>query len=242
MLTGAERYYAFDVVAHANAATNLSVFDELVELFRTRAAIPGPTEYPYVGPKVLDYSFPAGLLSTEKITIALEPNRLERIRNALQNCTSADSMIQYRAPWNTRAAIEQNSLDLVFSQAVLEHVDELPEVYRAIYLWLKPGAYMSHQIDFTCHDSANEWNGHWTYSDLMWNLARGKDTWLINREPHSTHIKLMRASGFDIVEDRTIHQASRISRNQLAARFRTLMDDDLTTAAAFVQAVKPGSN
>lgn len=239
ILTGAERYCAFDLVAHANAIRNLSVLDELIELLRTRARIPDSTEYPDVEPRIFDYSFPSKILPDSRLIASLQPNRLERIRDALRDCASPNSMIQYRAPWNVEGAIEYNSLDLVFSQAVLEHVDELPQVYRAIYLWLKPDAYMSHQIDYKCHDTAAEWNGHWTYSDLMWKLARGKDSWLINREPHSTHMRLMRGCGFNIVEARTGRQASKISRSQLAPRFRSITDEDLTTTDAFVQAVKP---
>jgi hypothetical protein len=239
VLTGAERYYAFDVVAHANTPRNLAIFDELVELFRARAAIPDGAEYPRVGPTLPDYRFPDQLLSTERMRAALEPRRLARIRSSIQQTDSADSMMQYRAPWSTRGAVARNTLDLVFSQAVLEHVDGLPEVYRAIYAWLKPGGYMSHQIDFKCHASAREWNGHWTYSDLMWNVVRGKDIWLINRQPYSVHLKLMTSSGFRVVNEQIVTTSSRITRAQLAPKFRLIPDSDLSTSEAYVLAVKP---
>ena len=192
VLTGVERYYAFDLAAHANTPRNLEIFDGLVELFRARAAIPDALEYPRVGPKLKDYEYPAQLLSAERMRAALDPARLAHIRESLQRIASTDSMIQYRAPWSTQGAVERNSLDMVFSQAVLEHVSGLPDVYRAMYAWLKPGGYMSHQIDFKCHDSAREWNGHWTYSDTMWKLVRGKDVWLINRLPYSSHLTYMK--------------------------------------------------
>ncbi|MET0659721.1 MAG: hypothetical protein ABW110_16355, partial [Steroidobacteraceae bacterium] len=107
--------------------------------------------------------------------------------------------------------------------------------------WLRPNGYMSHQIDFKCHDSAREWNGHWTYSDLMWKIARGKDTWLINREPHSTHVRLIHECGFRVVEDARVSRPSKITRSQLASRFQQLTDADLTTCDAFIQVVKPAS-
>jgi hypothetical protein len=239
VLTGVERYYAFDVVAHANTPRNLEIFDGLVELFRARVDIPDAREYPRVGPALNDYRFPSQLLSPDRMAAALDPRRLARVRESIQHTDSADSMIQYRAPWSTTAAVERNSLDLVFSQATLEHVDGLPEVYRAMYAWLKPGGYMSHQIDFKCHNSAREWNGHWTYSDLMWKLVRGKDVWLINRLPYSAHVKLMKSSGFRIVAEQIVSRESRITRSQLAPRFRLIPERDLSTADAFVQAVKP---
>ena len=242
VLTGAERYYAFDVVAHANTPRNLQIFDGLVELFRARVDIPDAEEYPRVGPTLPDYHFPAQLLSRERMAAALDPKRLARIRESIQHIEAADSMMQYRAPWSTQGAVERNALDLVFSQAVLEHVDGLAEVYRAMYAWLKPGGYMSHQIDFKCHNSAREWNGHWTYSDLMWKLVRGKDVWLINRLPYSAHVKLMKSSGFRIVAEQIVSRESRITRSQLAPKFRLIPERDLSTADAFVQAVKPQSD
>jgi SAM-dependent methyltransferase len=239
ILTGVERYYAFDVVAHANTARNLEIFDGLLQLFAARVDIPDAQEYPRVGPALSDYRFPSKLLTPERMAAALEPRRLARVRESIQHMDSADSMIQYRAPWSTDAAVERNSLDLVFSQATLEHVDGLPEVYRAMYSWLKPGGYMSHQIDFKCHNSAREWNGHWTYSDFMWKLVRGKDVWLINRLPYSMHVKLMKSSGFRIVAEQIVSRESRITRSQLAPKFRLISEQDLSTADAFVQAVKP---
>ncbi|HKQ82100.1 MAG TPA: methyltransferase domain-containing protein [Steroidobacteraceae bacterium] len=241
MLLGVERYYAFDVVSHANAERNLGVFEELIALVRSRADIPDAKEFPAVGPALPSYAFPAHLISDERIERNLQPERLDRIRAALRTCDSPASIIQYRAPWHTESTIERDTLDLVFSQAVLEHVDELPQTYRAIYDWLRPNGTMSHQIDFKCHDSAREWNGHWTYSDLMWKIARGKDTWLINREPHSTHVRLIQECGFRVVEDTKVPRPSKITRSQLAPRFQHLTDVDLTTCDAFVQAVKPAS-
>src|SRR5688572_1910025 len=104
VLTGAERYFAFDVVAHANTARNLEIFERLVELFRSRAAIPDGSEYPRVGPTLDDYRFPDKLLSEQRMQAALEPGRLARIRESIQHTDSRDSMIQYRAPWSTQGA------------------------------------------------------------------------------------------------------------------------------------------
>lgn len=239
ILSGVERYYAFDVVAHASAQRNLAVFEELIELFRARADVPDGSEFPRVGPSLGDYRFPRQLLSEERLHHALDPRRLDRIRESLRNCASGRSMIQYRAPWNTDDAIEHESLDMVFSQATLEHVDALQDVYRAMYLWLKPGGYMSHQIDFKCHGSAVQWNGHWTYSDFMWKLVRGKDTWLINRQPCSIHVRLTQDCGFRIVGQQFIRQPSSVTRRQLAPKFRALTDEDLTITDAFIEAIKP---
>jgi hypothetical protein len=241
VITGAEKYMAFDVVEHANTPRNLSIFDGLVELFRARAGIPDSSEYPRVGPTLATYEWPAQILFAERMRAALDPERLAVIRDSISRTDSRASMIQYRAPWSTEGAVERGTLDLVFSQAVLEHVDGLADVYCAMYEWLKPGAYMSHQIDFKSHGSAREWNGHWAYSDFMWKLVRGKDVWLINREPYSTHVELMKQTGFRVVGEQLVKARSTLSRAQLAPKFRAIPDSDLETTDAFVQAVKPAA-
>ena len=48
LLSGADRYHAFDVVPHAQVNHNLAVLDELIALFKARADIPGPAEFPQV--------------------------------------------------------------------------------------------------------------------------------------------------------------------------------------------------
>jgi hypothetical protein len=80
---------------------------------------------------------------------------------------------------------------MTYSQAVLEHVDELASTYQELYRWLKPGGFMSHEIDFRCHRTARKWNGHWAYSDSAWKLIRGVWPYLLSRQPHSTHIELL---------------------------------------------------
>jgi hypothetical protein len=74
LLTGAEQYYAFDVVAHANTRRNLAVFEELVKLFHERADIPGPQEFPHVGPPLVNYAFPHELLPSPRLAKACSRN------------------------------------------------------------------------------------------------------------------------------------------------------------------------
>ncbi len=46
LLSGAERYYALDVVPYPDLKSNLAIFDELVRLFRERRADLGGTRVP----------------------------------------------------------------------------------------------------------------------------------------------------------------------------------------------------
>ena len=38
-------------------------------------------------------------------------------------------------------------MDFLYSQAVLEHVEDLDNTYKAMQKWLKPSGFISHTID-----------------------------------------------------------------------------------------------
>lgn len=238
LLCGAERYYGLDIVPHGQLARNLEILDELADLFRARAGIPGPDEYPDVKPYLESYQFPSWILDDEILDRSLSPDRLRRIHDSVQSVDDANSMIKYVVPWTDKTNVEANAVDMVYSQAVLEHADDLPGVYDAMAAWVKPGGVMSHEIDFGAHQFDKRWNGHWTWSDLELRLLRGGRPYLINRQPLSVHLELIDRLGFDVHLVREVQKESAISRNDLASRFHHLNDDDLTTVAAYVVAKK----
>ena len=234
LLCGAERYYGLDVLPLANFERNLEVFEDLVALFRDRAPIPDDREFPGVKPKLSSYELPEPMRWAD-----LDERRIERIRRSIREPNAAGSMIRYVAPWWSAEAIESGSVQMIFSQAVLEHVDDLQTAYASMRAWLAPGGWLSHQIDFRCHNTAHEWNGHWTYGPLMWRLLRGRRRFLINRRPHSTHVQLLRAADFEIICDQIVTGPG-IERRRLALQFAELSENDLTTSGAFLQARPAG--
>ncbi len=241
LLSGASRYVALDLVPYADAALNLSVLDELVELFRARASIPDANELPAVKPYLPSYEFPRRILSDDHLARMLAPERVSSIRRALEEADRPGGVISYRAPWYDAGVIETNTVDMLYSQAVLEHVDDLNTAYTAMASWLKPGGFASHEIAFTAHQLTPEWNGHWTISDPVWKLIRGRRPYLLNREPASTHVRLLVGSGLEIVSEVRVQMRSDIARSRLARRYRDMSDDDLTTQALFVAAFKPSA-
>jgi len=239
LIAGCEKYFAFDVVAHADPERNLKIFEELVLLFRNRADIPGENEFPKVKPYLSSYDFPYDILTDEILGRALNPSRIEKIRDAITKTQMKNSIIQYKVSWHDKDLLEKETVDMIFSQAVLEHVDELKNAYEKMYLWLKPGGYVSHQIDFKSHGTARDWNGHWTYSDFVWKLLKGKRPYLINREFHSTHIALLEETGFKVACDLKVKTESELTKNDLATRYQSMPEDALTISGVFIQAVKP---
>jgi hypothetical protein len=67
---------------------------------------------------------------------------------------------------------------------------------------------------------------------------RGRRAYLLNRAPHSAHLALMAANGFEVVCDNTLSNTSGYKSHELARPFRHLSEDDLTTSGALIQAVK----
>lgn len=243
LISGADRYYGFDVVRYADAARNLAVFDEIVALFQRRADIPDAREFPLVRPLLDDYTFPHEILTEERLAAALHPERLATLRHALASlpdAPAADDPIQYFAPSYDLDALAAGSVDMVFSQTVMEYPEDLHGTYRALYRWLAPGGYMAHDIDFSALGTANYWNGHWAYSDWLWNALCGRRRYrLANRQPHSTHLSILRSLGMTIARDEPVRDHSGLTRDRLAPRFATLTDEDLITRTAFILAVKP---
>jgi SAM-dependent methyltransferase len=137
--------------------------------------------------------------------------------------------------------VEANSVDMIFSQAVMEHVDDLQTAYEKMHQWLKPGGIISHEIDFRCHGTAKYWNGHWSYPDPVWSIIRGCRPYFLNRQTCGRHLDLIRQAGFDI------HQTTRQTRTQsirkidLCKRLDTITDDDLVTSSAHILALKKGT-
>jgi len=238
VLTGADRYLALDVVMHANTERNSVVLEELIELLARRAPIPDESEYPRVDPRLSSYAFPGEILTSERLNRTLAPDRLARIRSALRQGAAEGIEVRYVSRWENTAAVELEAVDLILSQAVLEHVEDLPPTYAAMQRWLRPGGLSSGCIDFRSHTYAREWNGHWGYSDAMWRLIRGNRPFLLNREPLSTHRRLLREAGFAIVYEQSRRNPGGLKRDRLAPRFRHLSDEDLSTQTVFIQAVK----
>jgi hypothetical protein len=242
MLSGFDKYLAFDAKVHANTKRNLAVFQELLQLFLERTRVPGEGEFPQIYPRLDDYSFPSQILTDRILKSALDPQRTNAIMRAiqsLQNEVDGAIRIDYIAPWLNADLFHCHSVDIIFSQAVLEHIDDIVSAYKRMYEYLRPGGLMSHTIDFESHGITRDWYGHWTVSDACWYFIRGKRPYLINRMPHSTHIGAIKQAGFRVIMDEARH-AEAPERLLLARRFVMLSGADLATSGAFIQAIKPG--
>lgn len=241
LISGVDIYHALDVVPFSDGSRNLQIFDDLVSLFQARQDIPEKSEFPRFEPDLRSYRFPSNILSNEKLAAALDNGRLQAIRNSLVCIVEKRGNAQhisYDVPWNDPGVLTEASVDMIYSQAVLEHIDDLELTYRSLGRWLKPGGLMSHQVDFTSHRIADKWNGHWAFSKLVWKLVRGNRPYLLNRQPYSTHAKLLKECGFEVVMESKLEDFSGIKRSELAPEFEGISNEDLVTKDAFFQALK----
>lgn len=245
LLSGASKYYALDVVKFASTRKNHEVFNGLVNLFKKRAAIPTNVEFPQLVPHLKSYEFPHYILTNDRLKRTLETERIASIESALRNRGKSDDEkieLSYEVSWNNQGVIKGNSVDIIISQAVLEHVENLSITYKDMYNWLKPGGFMSHTVDFRSHGLSQEWNGHWTYPNWVWKLMVGRSPYLLNRQPHSIHINLMKKLGLDIICSIVLNEDTKIKTKRLSAKFIGMSREDLTTKLSFVQAIRDGQS
>lgn len=238
LLSGADHYFALDAKPHARSERNLRVFEELLQLFTDRAPIPDDREFPFTSPKLPSYAFPEHVLSPDRLASSLAAVRVEAIRRALREpeLGGGPVTVTYMAPWDDESVIVSGRLDMILSQAVLEHVEHVGPTYRALRKWINPRGFMSLCIDFRSHGLTREWNGHWTVSDFIWKIVRGDRPYLLNRLPLSAHLQELQSAGFRVVQ-KIGGPMSPLARHRLARRFSGLTDEDLSTGEVFLQAI-----
>lgn len=240
LLSGAEKYYALDVVKYWDKDRNINIFDELIELFKKREPVPADAEFPNVKPGLDNYEFPDHILTDEVLNKALNENRLKTIREELKNIdqSSTNKHVSVYVPWDDDSVIDEESIDFIYSQAVLEHVEDLEKTYLLMNKWLKPDGMSSHMIDFKSHDITKAWDGHWAFSDFEWKILKRNKPFLINRASFSDHLKFHKKNQFSVVNQIPFKRTPSLSKSDLAKRYKHFSDEERTTSDLFVQSFK----
>lgn len=232
LLSGADRAYALDAHPYANPAQNLSLFDELIELFHRREPIPHTPDCNDL-PHVDDAAFPAQAFDAERLAAALAPDRVAKIRMALAGgARDATGPLVYVAPWNDSQHAVPEQADLIVSHSVLEYVPDVAHTYRTLAGWLVAGGHMSHFLDYGAIGIAPQWDGHRAYGALGWRFVRGGHSYVINRVGHDGHAQAARGAGLTIAGCIRYTQGPTVPAVKLARAFRTLSADDLATRYA----------
>lgn len=234
LIAGCGTYVGLDVEKHYSPEHNLSVFADLVELFRKRTSVPSTGVHRETFPYLDSYDFPNDL--TEQLKWSLASERLARIERDLRYGTG--EFIKIVVPWNSASVISFSSIDWLLSHAVLEHIDDLDQTYSAISGWLRIGGYSSHLIDFWSHGATTEWNGHYAVSDPVWKIVRGQRGHFINRRPPSDHIELLRTNDFDLQLESRCSRSDGLRKTSFRGDFSQMSDEDSCTRMIFIVARK----
>lgn len=126
-------------------------------------------------------------------------------------------------------AIDSGSIDLIFSQAVLEHIrrHEFADTMRECRRILKPDGVCSHRVDLKDHLGGGLNNLR--FSDRVWESAFfATSGFYTNRIQHSEMLSLFRNAGFDVTVLGTSRwQELPIRRASMAPAFREIGEEEL---------------
>lgn len=233
LLSGATYLESLDVVPYARVDRNNLILGQLVELFRQRAPIPDEIEFPRVQPKLADYGFPFELYTEERLARTLGDERVRAISLAVLGRPS-DVSIDYRVPWDQYIAGRRGQLDLVYSQAVLEHVEDVRATHATLAELVKPGGIVSHAIDFRSHRLTPEWDGHLQYPEQLWRIVKGRRPYLLNRCSPTQQLAALESAGFEVVWQGRIDAEPSRPPKRLPPPFCNWSTDDRRTAALTV--------
>lgn len=235
LILGSKKYYAFDTVKFANIDRNLKIFYELVQMLHNKMAIPDENIFPRVNPTLHKYNFPINIYTEGYLKKCLNKKRLQKIKNSIIRPKSRKSLIVYKNCWKdfNNSSIKGN-IDLVISQATLEHVDNLSITYKSMGLWIKKNGIMSHSIDFKSHGYTKNWDGHWELSSFYWKLLRGGRPYFINRAPYSHHIAMLKKNNFSLKYNENIFLKSNIKKIKAPYNFTKT---DLNISCSYIIAI-----
>ena len=239
MLSGCDNYLALDARAYGSNASHRALLGELISYFSGDTPVADANDFPAIWPDPLLNVCPSTLLGMrpDNQTISAVVDALERLGRPLAG--NVPNRISYVAPWTgTALSNHPSEIGLVFSQAVLEHVDDLNGTYQSLGAKLKAGALMSHTIDFTSHGITTAWHGHWSIDSRSWRIIRGRRPYLINRMPWSFHKQLLIASGFEILNEERRLAVPPDIKNISTSLLPLFTQEDLSTAGVYVLARK----
>lgn len=129
-------------------------------------------------------------------------------------------------------SIKKNSVDLVFSLSVLEHVDNLKKAISVVSFILKPKGYFYNSIDLRDHFHIRDkcYLDFLKYPNTFWNLIGHT-----NRERYYTYIKLFQKYNFNIIKIilrkfRSLEKINEIKKN-FNKKYSKLSADELSISS-----------
>lgn len=127
-----------------------------------------------------------------------------------------------------RAEFASESIDVVYSRSVLEHVIEIEAAMTVLVRALRPGGIMFHDIGLDAHDSRDPIGFYYAERGHAADMYSGLNFWRL-----SDFVALFERLGctVEIAWTQVLPQAQ-IDRSRIVSRFASYSDDDLRTVGA----------
>lgn len=227
-LAGAGRIHTFDLVRHVQR----DLTQQLLERLRTHV--------------------PMIARETGLAEAAVEARRAAFARRLAAGASlgdATDGAIDYRAPADaTRTGFADGTIDLVFSNSVLEHVtpEVLPRMFEEGFRILKPGAAAMHSVNCGDHyaytDRSISQLNYLQFTERQWRLWNN-DFQYQNRLRAKEFIAMAKAAGFTIELDASVVRPQRLAeldRITVAPEFARYTREELSHTNIDFVARKPG--
>lgn len=131
--------------------------------------------------------------------------------------------------------------DLVYSNAVLEHVVDVKAAIVEMKRVLRPGGIAAHRIDLSDHAVPDEPHQFLRYSDQLWHWLNRHHVYTENRLRRSDFLQLFEDAGFAVVQE-SAARTSPVTGRVLAGmhpRFQRYDRTDLAVVSAMMVLRKP---
>jgi SAM-dependent methyltransferase len=158
--------------------------------------------------------------------LSLRENRFRHAGVVPQDC------FDVRLYDGKRFPLDDESVDIIWSRSVLEHVKDYRDVLREMERVLKPGGISCHIIDLRDHttfENGKDWLRFLKYTNAQWNLMTGHRTTWSNRVRASQWEKAFQEGGLCLIDKRVVvlpfHED--FDRGKLSASFCRMEDEDL---------------
>jgi SAM-dependent methyltransferase len=238
LLSGVRKYCGFDAAHFVDTERDVGLVGEIAQLVRQRAA--AQKGWPDIAQYLHDPAWADVMAPT-----ASSVERVRELAAALAHAVVTayepgdPRPIRVLAPWQPHACQFRAEFDMVFSHSVVQYVDDIDHFFTACAALLRPGGWMSHQIDLSSMRMTRTWNGHLAYSDAVWRFVTSRQPYFPRRWLVPDYLAAARRAGLQVMQVSRLQDPTGLSRNRLALPFHAYPDEELQCRGAFLVARKP---
>ncbi len=198
LLTGSEKYTILEIEKNFNSNKNLQLFEEILSLFKENTSVPSYHQFEQINIKTDNFEYYNQIIDQSELNKYMSIERINKIRDSIS--ASGSNLIECNFNWeqNPHVLID---FDMVFSRAVMEHVNSPEIVYKNIGSILKSDGIMLHDIEFHSHGITKSWHGHNDINDFVWSIIKGKRNYFQNRLNYNEHCLLMKKNNFKRINE-----------------------------------------